>query len=109
MVSTADKRRGYIAIAYSLTNVQPGIWSAVRPWEAVLFEDNPRTIYSWEDQTWEAINEGMVKQGMTPGQVRLAWGEPRNIVKTDGEETWYYPDKLVKFHPAAGLYLIQSR
>ncbi len=109
VVSTADNRRGYIAIAYSLTNAQPGIWPTARPWETLLFEDDPRAIYSWDDQTWEAINDGVTRPGMIPDQVRLAWGEPRNIARTEGEETWYYPDKLVKFHPAAGLYLIQSR
>jgi hypothetical protein len=109
VVSTADKRRGYIAIAYSQTNMHPGVWPTARPWETVLFEDDPRTVYAWDDQVWEAINDGVARQGMTPDQVRLAWGEPRSIVKTEGDETWYYPDKLVKFHPTAGLYLIQTR
>ncbi len=109
VVSTADKRKGYIAIAYSLTNVQHGFWSSARPWEAVLFESDPRLLFSWDDQTWAAINEGMAKPGMVPDQVRLAWGEPLSIVRSAGEETWHYPDKIVKFHPAAGLFLIQSR
>ncbi len=109
VVSTADKSKGYIAIAYSLTNVQPGIWMTARPWEAVLFEEDPRTLYAWDEQTWAAINDGVAKPGMVPDQVRLAWGEPLNVIRADGEEIWYYPDKIVKFHPMAGLFLIQSR
>lgn len=109
VVSTADKRKGYIAIAYSLTNVQPNTWPGPKPWTAVLFEENPQTIYSWDDETWANINAGVAKQGMLPDQVRLAWGEPQSIQRTDGEETWYYPDKLVKFHPQTGLFLIQTR
>lgn len=109
VVSTADKRKGYIAIAYSLTNVQPGVWPWPKPWTAVLFEENPQTIYSWDDETWTNINAGVAKQGMIPDQVRLAWGEPQSVLKTDGEETWYYPDKVIKFHPQTGLYLIQTR
>ncbi len=109
VVSTAEGSKGYIAIAYSLTNVHPGIWMTARPWEAVLFEEDPRTLYAWDEQTWAAINDGVAKTGMVPDQVRLAWGEPLNVVRADGEETWYYPDKIVKFHPAAGLFLIQSR
>lgn len=109
VVSTADKRRGYLAIAYSLTNVQHGFWPSAKPWESVLFEDDPRLVFAWDDQTWAAINDGVAKAGMVPAQVRLAWGEPLSIVRDAGEETWYYPDKIVKFHPAAGLFLIQSR
>ncbi len=109
VVSTADKRIGYLAIAYSLTNVQHGFWSSARPWESVLFEDDPRLLFAWDDQTWAAINDGVAKDGMVPDQVRLAWGEPLSIVRISGEETWYYPDKIVKFHPAAGVFLIQSR
>ncbi|HWQ61575.1 MAG TPA: hypothetical protein VN521_04645 [Negativicutes bacterium] len=109
VVSTVDKRKGYIAIAYSLTNVQQGVWPWPKPWTAVLFEENPQTVYSWDDETWTNINAGVAKQGMIPDQVRLAWGEPQSVLKTDGEETWYYPDKVVKFHPQTGLYLIQTR
>lgn len=109
VVSTADKRRGYIAVAYSLTNVQPGIWTGTKPWTAVLFEEDPQALYAWDEEIWTAINSGLAKQGMIPDQVRLAWGEPLSIVRADGEETWYYPDKLVKIHPQTGLYLIQTR
>lgn len=108
-VSTADKRKGYLAVAYSLTNVQHGFWPSAKPWESVLFENDPRQLFAWDDQTWAAINEGVAKAGMVPEQVRLAWGEPLSIVQAAGEETWYYPDKIVKFHPATGLFLIQSR
>ncbi|MDR7868009.1 MAG: hypothetical protein RIN56_14525 [Sporomusaceae bacterium] len=109
VVSTADKRKGYIAIAYSLTNVQHGFWPSAKPWESVLFESDPRLLFAWDDQTWAAINDGVAKAGMVPDQVRLAWGEPLSIVQSAGEETWHYPDKIVKFHPATGLFLIQSR
>ncbi len=109
VVSTADKRKGYIAIAYSQTNAQPGVWPGASPWTAVLFEENPQTVYAWDDEIWANINAGLAKPGMIPDQVRLAWGEPQSVVQADGEETWYYPDKLVKFHPQTGLYLIQTR
>lgn len=109
VVSTADKRKGYIAVAYSLTNIQQGTWSGPKPWTAMLFEENPQTVYSWDDETWANINAGLAKPGMSPDQVRLAWGEPQSAQKTDGEEIWFYPDKLVKFHPQTGLYLIQTR
>ncbi|MDT8903083.1 hypothetical protein [Anaeroselena agilis] len=109
VVSTADKRKGYIAIAYSLTNVQRGFWPTAKPWESVLFETDPRLLFAWDDQAWASINAGVVKDGMVPDQVRLAWGEPLSIVRLVGEETWFYPDKIVKFHPTTGLFLIQSR
>lgn len=110
VVTTLDNKKGYIAIAYSLTNVQRGFWAENgRPWEAVLFEQNPRTLYAWDDSVWATINAGEVKTGMAPDQVRLAWGRPHRIELTGGEEVWFYPAKMVKFHPTAGVYLVQER
>lgn len=109
VVATQDNRKGYIAIAYTLTNVQPGYWRDGKPWLSVVFEQNPRELFTWDDETWANINAGVVKAGMLRDQVRLAWGEPLSVRSADGEEVWYYADKLVKFHSAAGLYLIQER
>jgi hypothetical protein len=99
VVSTAEGSKGYIAIAYSLTNVHPGIWMTARPWEAVLFEEDPRTLYAWDEQPGRLINDGVAKDGDGARQVRLRGDAAERCPGRRGRDV-VLSGQNMKFHPA---------
>jgi hypothetical protein len=55
--------------------------------------DRNRDLYdSWPIDIRQAILDGLVEPGMTPEMVRVAWGEPAEIVQQarSGDEIWVY-------------------
>lgn len=52
-------------------------------------------------KNWEAIKEGIVRRGMTAQEVRLSWGNPKDINVSEGiwgiHEQWVYDDEYVYF------------
>ena len=55
--------------------------------------DRNRELYeTWPIDTRQAVLEGRVEPGMTPEMVRVAWGEPSEIVvqSASGDEIWVY-------------------
>jgi len=72
-------KEGFIPIRYSWTNTLSDQITAKLPWEEDLFEVDPRSIYDWDDYTWEVINNHRVILEMTPIQVELSWGAPLEI------------------------------
>ncbi len=52
-------------------------------------------------KNWNAIKEGVVRLGMTPQEVRLSWGNPKDINVSKGiwgvHEQWVYEDEYVYF------------
>ena len=55
--------------------------------------DRNRDIYeTWPIETRQAVLDGKVEPGMNPDMVRVAWGEPSEIVtqSANGDEIWVY-------------------
>jgi hypothetical protein len=55
--------------------------------------DRNRELYeTWPIDTREAVLAGRVEPGMTPDMVRVAWGEPSEVVvqSNTGDEIWVY-------------------
>jgi hypothetical protein len=55
--------------------------------------DRNRDLYeSWPIDIRQAVLDGKVEPGMTPDMVRVAWGEPSEIVAQShaGDEIWVY-------------------
>lgn len=110
VVTTAEGKKGYIAIAFSGTNAYQGIAKKEKAWMDRIFERSPRDIYQWPEEVWATINRAEVKTGMIADQVRLSWGEPDYIERgtVPGEQVWYYPGNILKFKDS-GLYFIEER
>ncbi|MES2695663.1 MAG: hypothetical protein V4773_19470 [Verrucomicrobiota bacterium] len=55
--------------------------------------DRNRDIYEqWPLETRQAVLDGKVEAGMTPDMVRVAWGEPSEVVTQSktGDEIWVF-------------------
>lgn len=56
--------------------------------------EDPRLKYKWPEKVWSAIEKGSLLMGMTPEQVRMSWGEPKEINNTITgnavREQWVY-------------------
>ncbi|MBN1308385.1 MAG: hypothetical protein JXA18_10740 [Chitinispirillaceae bacterium] len=76
MVTSATGKSGFIPVRYSWTNTIPSQITRSNPWDDEILEDDPITVYHWDEETWERINNHRVVIGMTPDQVRISWGEP---------------------------------
>lgn len=83
------------------TTAEEGV-PALRGFENLFLLDNPRDEYPWiTDANWELIREGKVAEGMTPREVSLSLGNPREIDRRHDQsllyERWSYP---------GGIYMI---
>lgn len=92
----------YIPIAYSKTNLETSLWQTEgAPWNSILFEQNPRSLYAWDERIWQRIRSGDIIPGMLMDQIRLAWGCPANtLTEAQGEDiltVWLYPTKKLSF------------
>jgi hypothetical protein len=69
--------------------------------EDLFTESDPRKEYKWSASTWKLIEEGKVKIGMSREQVRLSWGEPKDINSTitrrGTSEQWVYSGNYLYF------------
>jgi hypothetical protein len=55
--------------------------------------DRNRELYeSWPLDIRQAVLDGKIEPGMTPDMVRVAWGEPSDVViqSVSGDEIWVY-------------------
>jgi len=110
VVTTPDNVKCFIPIAFSNTNTYWGFWTQGNPWSAVIAEKNPLDAADGNKNVRAEIASGSIALGMSPDQVRVAWGEPQFIGAgaTSAEQMWFYPGKLLKFN-ASGLYSIEDR
>ena len=64
------------------------------PWYEEIFEQNPCSLYDWDENIWETINNHRVILEMIPEQVYLSWGRPLSISPASSEqqklEIWQY-------------------
>ncbi len=99
MVVTSNGKRGFLPVNYSWTNVPTRRIAGKTPWEDDIFEQNPLTLYDWDETTWELLNNHRVVLEMTTDQVSLSWGRPVSVIRsTDPDmETWIYPSHELSF------------
>lgn len=112
IVETSYGKKGFVVTAFSWTNHYLDRWTENRPWKDHLFEFNPRLKFKWSDATWELINNGKVKPGMSKEQVKLSWGSPKKINEDIHQgllyEQWIYDNQYLYFDNEI-LKAIQSR
>jgi hypothetical protein len=100
VTSSSSGKKGFIPTRFSWTNTHSDQIASQYPWEEDLFENDPRSLYDWEDNTWEVINNHRVIIEMTKDQVSLSWGVPDSIKKTiagNASEIWIYPSHECTF------------
>ena len=87
----ATRASGYVDVHMSDTNV-PKDLQAVSRFGDVFLAADPRAAYPWPVKVWGAIENKEVFDGMTALQVRMSWGAPKIIRRTnEGQaEQWAY-------------------
>lgn len=93
-----ENENGSLLMSYTEEEGVP----ALRGFENLFLLENPRDGYDWiTDENWELIRQGRVVEGMTPREVSLALGTPRDVDRRHNQsllyERWSYP---------GGIYLI---
>ncbi len=85
--------QGYLDVALSQTNVDLSV-ALDHTFHNYFESTDPETIYRFPPEIWAAIKDEKVLIGMTPAQVRLAWGSPdtvsNNQTSTDIVTFWSY-------------------
>jgi len=98
-VQTQSAEAGFIPTCVSWVNVPADKKMADKPWSDDVMEKNPRELFSWDDAVWEAVNNHSVISGMSRQQVRLSWGPPKAIARSDktGEQWRFDNGQTLKF------------
>lgn len=72
--------------------------------------DRNRHVYeTWPIEIRQSVLDGKVEPGMTPEMVRVAWGEPTEVVvqAQPGDEIWVYQkggiDRMSSRYPGTGI------
>jgi len=72
--------------------------------------DRNRDVYeTWPIEIRQSVLDGKVEPGMTPEMVRVAWGEPTEVVvqAQPGDEIWVYQkgggDRMGSMYPGTGI------
>lgn len=93
IIKTIDGREGFVDVTMSGTNV-PQILLKRNRFEDYFLTSDPRLSHDWSRRVWSAIERGTVYIGMTQEQVRMSWGEPKEINRTSlpsaVNEQWVY-------------------
>lgn len=95
LIKLETGEEGFKDINASGTNVSEVLRNKPR-FEDYFFSIDPKSMYQWPKNIWEAIEDGKVRIGMSKEQVSLSWGKPKSINKTVTEnsasEQWVYRD-----------------
>lgn len=100
LVLSVNGQKAALPIAYSWTNQPKNMWKADRPWQQYFYIENPQVLAGGSQETWQLIEIGNVKVGLTKDQVRLSWGSP---LRTDQDfadvqkSVWIYGDFRLHF------------
>lgn len=99
LIVEANGAKAMLPTAYSWTNIAPGEWLPLPPWQDDCWLTDPRLTLKWSFSTWQNIAAGQVLLGMTQEQVAVSWGEPRTKTAGSGSDqtVWKYGDTLVVF------------
>ena len=95
-LETPDGKQGFVDLNLSGTNVQKEIRHLSR-FEDHLLADDPRLKYKWAPDVWSAVEKGQVYEGMTEEQVKMSWGEPEKVTRTEAGEIWTYQSAALVF------------
>ena len=89
IVKAADGTQGLIPIRSSWINAVASDLRSGNPWDDDIFEADPRSLYKWDQYTWEVIDKHNVFVGMTEDQVKMSRGEPLKVTaeKVKGSAT----------------------
>ncbi len=96
ILRTPEGIEGYMDV--NMSNTNPGITSHQFHFEDKFMTVDPRKNWKYADKTWVAIERGEVGNGMTPEQVKLAWGDPETITNLGSNMEWHYNSgSVIKF------------
>ena len=100
-VETRKGQRGFIPVRYSWTNIMEDQIRDTVAWADDILETDPGELYTWNETTWELINNHRIVIEMERDQVRLSWGEPlkREYREFEGfnRECWIYSSQELYF------------
>lgn len=98
ILKTDDGKVGFLDVNVSGTNIA----SMLRKYDHFtdeFFEVDPRKLYQWPTNVWEAVENRKVFIGMTVEQAKMSWGSPQEINRTTtergAEEQWIYEDNYI--------------
>jgi hypothetical protein len=95
LIVSVNGEKAILPIAYSWTNIPNQSWTQTPPWQDALFTEDPRISLGWSQDSWNQIENGNVKEGMTKGQVQLSWGKP--VSRDENDSIWVYGAKKLNF------------
>jgi hypothetical protein len=95
LIVSINGDKAVLPIAYSWTNMPVNSWMQTSPWQDAFFTEDPRVSFGWSQDMWNKIENGIVEEGMTKGQIRLSWGRPVSMEDNGG--VWMYGTKKLKF------------
>src|SRR5215813_9624588 len=95
-LETPDGKQGFVDLNLSGTNVQKEVRHLSR-FEHRLLAEDPRLKHKWRADVWSAIEKGQVYAGMTEEQVKMSWGEPEKVTRTETGEVWTYSGDALVF------------
>jgi hypothetical protein len=96
LLETADRKRGFLDLNLSGTNVFKEVRHLFQMEYHFLTED-PRKTYKWPASIWNLIENSQIITGMTAEQVKMSWGEPDKIMSTAAGENWVYTAGTLRF------------
>ena len=95
LIVSVNGEKAILPIAYSWTNMPVNAWTQTPPWQDALFTEDPRLSFGWSQEVWNKIENGIVEEGMSSGQIRLSWGKPVRIEENGA--VWVYGTKKLSF------------
>jgi len=95
IIRTMDGKEGFVDIAVSGTN-QSTISTIKLKFSSFFQTVDPRSLNTWSESVWSAIEREEVFIGMTSDQASMSWGKPLEVKQTltanGGTEQWVYRD-----------------
>jgi hypothetical protein len=87
VVFTEPDRAGEFAAPVATLDDTPSTW----PCDDIFFYDDPKTVYHWPGDVWQAVAQHTAKQGMSEFQTTMALG---NLQQSDSKD---YGNRTVKY------------
>lgn len=79
---------GYININLSNSNLESGM-EFKSLFSSFFYRKNPKDLCNCPVETWQLIKSKQVEEGMTIGQAKMSWGEPKEIIQVDDTHVKY--------------------
>ena len=102
ILQTQRGEEGYLDANLSGTNASDTL-AGFDQFDKKFFMTDPRKLYPWTPQVWNAIEDEKIFVGMTKEQVTMSWGEPLSINQTvtgaGKSEQWVFRNhRFAYFH-----------